>query len=55
MTTVLKCRGSLVRRLAEPILRSTAHIIVGSKAKWFEITDELPQYEEYKVVAGAAG
>ena len=33
----------------EPTIRPRAHIFVGSKAKWFEITDELPQYEEYEV------
>ena len=33
----------------EPTIRPTAHIFVGSKAPWFEITDELPQYEEYEV------
>ena len=33
----------------EPTLRPAAHIFVGSKAPWFTITDELPQYEEYKV------
>jgi hypothetical protein len=37
----------------EPTIRPTAHIFVGSKAKWFEITDELPQYEEYEVVVGS--
>ena len=31
----------------EPALRPTAHIFVGSKAPWFTITDQLPQYEEY--------
>jgi hypothetical protein len=30
-----------------PRIRPTAHIFVGSKAPWFEITDELPQFEEY--------
>jgi hypothetical protein len=30
----------------EPSIRPTAHIFVGSKAPWFTITDELPQYEE---------
>ena len=35
--------GSLVE---EPTVRPTAHIFVGSKAPWFEITDELPQFEE---------
>jgi hypothetical protein len=30
-----------------PSIRPTAHIFVGSKAPWFEITDDLPQFEEY--------
>ncbi len=30
-----------------PSLRPTAHIMVGSKAPWFEITDDLPQYVEF--------
>jgi hypothetical protein len=30
-----------------PSIRPTAHIFVGSKAAWDEITDDLPQYEEY--------
>jgi hypothetical protein len=30
----------------EPSIRPEAHIYVGSKAPWFEITDDLPQYEE---------
>jgi hypothetical protein len=36
--------GSLVDA---PGLRPTKHIFVGSKAPWFEITDDLPQFEEY--------
>ncbi len=36
--------GSLVD---EPAIRPTAHNFVGSKAPWFEITDDLPQHEEY--------
>ncbi|AZO69810.1 MAG: GFA family protein [Mesorhizobium sp.] len=28
-----------------PSIRPTAHIFVGSKAKWFTITDDLPQYD----------
>jgi hypothetical protein len=36
--------GSLVD---EPGIRPTEHIFVGSKAPWFEITDDLPQHEEY--------
>lgn len=30
-----------------PALRPTAHIFVGSKAPWYEITDDLPQHDEY--------
>jgi hypothetical protein len=30
-----------------PRIRPTEHIFVGSKADWFEITDDLPQSEEY--------
>ncbi len=33
--------GSLVDT---PSIRPTEHIFVGSKAPWFEITDDLPQY-----------
>jgi hypothetical protein len=36
--------GSLVDA---PSIRPTAHIFVGSKAPWFEITDNLPQFDEY--------
>ena len=36
--------GSLVDT---PTIRPTAHIFVGSKVPWFEITDNLPQFEEY--------
>jgi hypothetical protein len=36
--------GSLVD---EPTIRPSGHIFVGSKAPWFEITDELPQSAEY--------
>jgi len=35
--------GSLV---VAPSVRPTEHIFVGSKAPWFEITDDLPQSEE---------
>ena len=31
----------------DPSVRPTAHIFVGSKAPWFTITDELPQYEAF--------
>lgn len=30
-----------------PTMRPTRHIFVGSKAPWFEITDHLPQHEEF--------
>jgi hypothetical protein len=36
--------GSLVDA---PSVRPTKHIFVGSKAPWFEITDDLPQFEEH--------
>jgi hypothetical protein len=35
--------GSLVD---VPSIRPTEHIFVGSKAPWFEITDDLPQFDE---------
>jgi hypothetical protein len=31
----------------EPSIRPSEHIFVGSKAPWFEITDDLPQADEY--------
>jgi len=36
--------GSL---MDSPTIRPTAHIFVGSKAPWFQITDELPQHVEF--------
>jgi len=36
--------GSLVDA---PAIEPRGHIFVGSKAPWFEITDDLPQFEEY--------
>lgn len=36
--------GSL---LDTPTLSPTAHIFVGSKAPWYEITDNLPQHLEF--------
>lgn len=42
--------GSLVD---EPTIRPSAHIFVGSKAAWFAITDDLPQYDGH-VTATAA-
>jgi hypothetical protein len=38
-----------------PAIRPTKHIFVGSKAPWFTITDDLPQYEEHAVAAGPVG
>lgn len=31
----------------DPAIRPTAHIFVGSKAPWFTITDDLPQYDQH--------
>ncbi|MDX8517892.1 GFA family protein [Mesorhizobium dulcispinae] len=31
----------------DPSIRPNAHIFVGSKAPWFTITDDLPQYREH--------
>lgn len=39
----------------DPAIRPTHHIFVGSKAPWFTITDNLPQYEEHVVAGGATG
>lgn len=36
--------GSLIDT---PTIRPTAHIFVGSKAAWFEISDDLPQFDGY--------
>jgi len=33
--------------LDDPPARPACHIFGGSKAPWFAITDDLPQYEEY--------
>jgi hypothetical protein len=30
-----------------PTLKPTAHMFVGSKAAWYAIRDDLPQYDEY--------
>ena len=30
-----------------PSIRPSEHIFVGSKAPWFEITDDVPQADEY--------
>jgi hypothetical protein len=31
----------------DPGVKATRHVFVGSKAPWFEITDDLPQFQEY--------
>jgi hypothetical protein len=39
----------------DPTIRPTKHIFVGSKAPWFTITDDLPQYEEHVEAAESKG
>jgi hypothetical protein len=36
----------------DPAIRPSKHIYVGSKAPWFTITDDLPQFEELAVAGG---
>jgi hypothetical protein len=43
-TFVHVAMGTLVD---SPSIRPTAHIFVGSKAPWFAITDDLPQFQEH--------
>ena len=50
-TFVHVAMGTLVD---DPTVRPTKHIFVGSKARLFTITDDLPQYE-HVVVAGSGG
>lgn len=38
-----------------PTIRPTKHIFVGSKAPWFTITDDLPQYETHAPAQTADG
>jgi hypothetical protein len=38
-----------------PAIRPDKHIFVGSKAPWFTITDNLPQYREHAQAAKPAG
>lgn len=33
----------------EPTIRPSMHIFVGSKAKWHQITDGLPQFERFPI------
>ncbi|MEP7454942.1 GFA family protein [Phyllobacterium sp. SB3] len=36
----------------DPTIRPSAHIFVGSKAPWFTITDNLPQYDKHIIEEG---
>jgi Uncharacterized conserved protein len=47
-TFVHVAMGTLVD---DPTVRPTKHIFVGSKARWFTISDDLPQYEEHAATA----
>jgi hypothetical protein len=38
-----------------PAIRPAAHIFVGSKAPWFTITDDLPQYDEHTPTPAGPG
>lgn len=38
----------------DPGLRPREHIFVGSKAPWHEITDDLPQYDEWPPASNPA-
>jgi hypothetical protein len=44
---------SLGTLVDDPSIRPSAHIFVGSKAPWFAITDDLPQFVEHVGAAGA--
>jgi hypothetical protein len=48
-TVVHVAMGTLVD---EPTIRPTKHIFVGSKASWFTIADDLPQYEGHATPRG---
>jgi hypothetical protein len=41
--------------LDDPAIRPSRHIFVDSKAPWFTITDDLPQFQEHAVTARPAG
>lgn len=38
-----------------PAIRPSKHIFVGSKAPWYTITDDLPQYDEHAMDSGTTG
>jgi len=52
MGVVLCPAGNLAGDLG---IRPQAHMFVGSKAPWYEITDSLPRHAEYPPEFGAAG
>jgi hypothetical protein len=39
----------------DPAIRPSKHIFVGSKAPWFTITDDLPQYAAHAEATASAG
>jgi hypothetical protein len=39
--------GIALALLDDPPARPECHVFVGSKAPWFEITDDLPRHAEY--------
>jgi hypothetical protein len=41
--------GTLIDK---PSIRPSAHIFVGSKAPWFTITDDLPQFDQHFAGSG---
>ena len=43
------CAGTLDD---DPGIRPSAHVFVGSKAPWYEITDALPQHKTYRGAPG---
>lgn len=52
MQIVLCPAGNLDGELG---IKPQAHIFTGSKASWYDITDSLPQHEEYPPAFGASG
>ena len=42
--------GVALALLDDPPVRPELHCFVASKASWFDITDDLPQYPEYPPV-----
>lgn len=47
-----KCGSYLCSMVHDGARPPTAHIFVGSKAPWFTITDELPQFDGHAEAAG---